>query len=186
MTPWEYEPLRTDRLLLRLMVDDDLDDVLAWMSDETVTRYQLYDVRSREQVQEHIDKVKDARHLEKADDFVEFAIELDGTVIGCIYFALKSPENQTAEIGWALTAAHQGKGYAYESAHAVMALAFETMGLHRVVAELDPRNAPSIALCRKLGLREEALHVEDLWFKGAWADTGIYAILDREWRALSA
>ncbi len=184
MTPWEYEPLATERLVLRLMVDDDLDDVYAWMSDEAVTRYQLYDVRSKEQVKEHIDKVKGARHIENDDDFVEFAIELDGRVIGCLYYVLKSAENQTAELGWALTAAYQGKGYAFEAAMAVRDLAFGTMGLHRVTAELDPRNAPSIALCLKLGMREEAHYVEDLWFKGAWADTGVYALLDHEWRTL--
>ena len=35
-------------------------------------------------------------------------------------------------------------------------LAFDTLGLHRVRAELDPRNDASIALCRRLGMREEA------------------------------
>jgi RimJ/RimL family protein N-acetyltransferase len=40
-----------------------------------------------------------------------------------------------------------------------------------------------VALCKRLGMREEAHFVEDLWFKGAWGDTGIYAILDREWDA---
>src|SRR5436190_1234172 len=57
-----------------------------------------------------------------------------------------------------------------------------TIGLHRVSATLDPRNEASAALCRRLGMREEAHHVEDLWFKGEWGDTAIYAILDREWR----
>ena len=186
MTPWDYEPIHTERLLLRLMVDGDLEDVHAWMSDEDVVRYQLYDVRSREQVQEHIDKVKDARHIEKDDDFVEFALELDGRVIGCLYFVLKSAENETVELGWALTAADQGKGYAAEAARAGLELAFDRMHVHRVTAELDPRNTPSIALCGRLGMREEAHYIEDLRFKGAWADTGVYAILDREWRAASA
>jgi len=181
--PWDYEPIATERLTLRLLTDDDVDDVLAWMSDEAVTRYQLYDVRSRQQVQEHIDKVKDARRLEKDDDFVEFGIDLDGTVIGCIYFPLKSVENETAELGWALTAAYQGRGYAFEAASAVMVIAFERMRLHRVIAELDPRNEPSVALCLRLGMRHEAHYVEDMMFKGAWADTGVYAILDREYRA---
>lgn len=189
MTPWDYEPLRTERLALRLMVDDDLDDVHAWMSDETVTRYQLYEVRSREQVQEHLDKVKDARRLENSDDFVELAITLPGDavdrdrVIGCIYFQLTSVENETAEIGWALTAGYHGKGYAFEAAHAMLEVAFDVMGLHRVTAELDPRNAASVALCTRLGMRHEAHHVEDLMFKGVWADTGVHAILAREWRA---
>ncbi len=183
MIPWDFEPITTERLTLRLMVDADLDDVLAWMSDEEVTRYQLYDPRSPQQVQEHIDKVKDARHLENDDDFVEFALDLNGTVIGCLYFVLKSAENETVELGWALTAAYQGKGYAFEAARAGLELAFDRMRAHRVTAELDPRNSPSIALCHRLGMREEAHYVEDLKFKGAWADTGVYAILDREYRA---
>ena len=190
MTPWDFEPIRTERLLLRLMVDDDLSDVHDWMRDEEVTRYQLYDPRSREQVKEHIDKVKVARRMEKDDDFIEFAIVLpaaDGDrdrVIGALYFVLKSVENECAELGWALTAMYQGKGYAFEAAVAVRDLAFGTMGLHRVVAELDPRNIPSVALCLKLGMRREAHYVEDLMFKGSWADTGVYALLEREWRAL--
>jgi len=34
-------------------------------------------------------------------------------------------------------------------------------------------------------MREEAYFVEDVWFKGAWGDTAIYAILDREWPSLT-
>jgi aminoglycoside 6'-N-acetyltransferase len=63
----------------------------------------------------------------------------------------------------------------------VLDLAFRTLGLHRVFAELDVRNDASIALCRRLGLREEAHFVRDWWFKGDWADTGHYAILQEEW-----
>jgi RimJ/RimL family protein N-acetyltransferase len=37
-------------------------------------------------------------------------------------------------------------------------------------------------VCRRLGMREEAHFVQDIWFRGAWADTGIYAILTGEWR----
>ncbi|CAN5171783.1 GNAT family protein [soil metagenome] len=191
MTPWDYAPLTTERLVLRLMVDDDLQDVHDWMSDEEVVRYQLYEPRSLELVQEHIDKVKVLRRLEKSDDAIEFAIVLPASgddrdrVIGCLYFHLESVENSTAEIGWALTAAYQGKGYAAEAARAVLDIAFGTMQLHRVIANLDPRNAASVALCLRLGMRHEAHYVEDLWFKGAWGDTGVYAILDREWRALT-
>jgi RimJ/RimL family protein N-acetyltransferase len=38
---------------------------------------------------------------------------------------------------------------------------------HRVIAELDARNEASVALCGRLGMREEANFIEDLWFKGA-------------------
>ncbi len=63
----------------------------------------------------------------------------------------------------------------------MLGLAFGEMGLHRVFAELDPRNASSIALCRRLGMRHEAHFVENMMFKGEWADTDIFAMLAREW-----
>ena len=70
-----------------------------------------------------------------------------------------------------------------EAAGAILEIAFAGIGLHRVLARLDPRNGPSAALCRRLGMREEAHFVEDTWFKGEWGDTSMFAILAREWEA---
>ena len=182
MIPFEFvEPIRTERLVLRQLVAGDLEDVHAWMSDPAVAEYQLYEPRTREQVAEHLAKAEAAISIVKDDDWIEFGIQSGDRIIGCIYFNLKSVADSTAEIGWALTAAYQGKGYAREAASAVLDLAFRTMGLHRVYAELDPRNTPSIVLCERLGMRREAHFVEHMMFKGAWADTGVYGLLDWEW-----
>jgi RimJ/RimL family protein N-acetyltransferase len=181
--PWDFAPIRTERLLLRLMRPADLDDVLAYQSRDDVTRYLLHENWSREETAERIEKYAAATRLEKDDDWIEPAIELDGHVIGHVYLNLHSVENRGAEIGWTLHPDAQGKGYAFEAASAVLDLCFGELGLHRVRAELDPRNDASIALCRRLGLREEAHFVQDLWFKGDWADTGVWAILGDEWRA---
>jgi aminoglycoside 6'-N-acetyltransferase len=62
----------------------------------------------------------------------------------------------------------------------VLEVAFGALALHRVYARLDPRNDASLALCKRLGMREEAHFVEDVWFKNAWGDTLIYAILDHD------
>lgn len=183
MTPWDFAPLTTERLELRLMTLDDVDDIHAWMGDPEVVRYQLYEPRTREVVAEKVAEYLKGVRLEKHDDFVQPAIVLDGVVIGAIYFKLESVEDESAEIGWVLRREYHGKGYAFEAASAMLEVAFGAMGLHRVFAELDPRNAASVALCTRLGMRHEAHFVENLMFKGAWADTGVYAILDREWAA---
>ncbi len=39
-----------------------------------------------------------------------------------------------------------------------------------------------LALCRRLGMRQEAHHRGDIWFSGAWADTFVYAVHAHEWR----
>lgn len=184
MNAWQLaEPIRTQRLTLRLLTEADADDVHAWMSDPEVTRYQLYDPRSMDEVREHIAKAAVRTTIAEKDDWIELGLDLDGRIIGIIYFNLHSTDDATAEIGWALTRAYQGHGYAFEAASAVLDLAFGPMGLHRVYAELDPRNGASVALCERLGMRHEAHYVENLWFKGGWADTGVYGMLDREWAA---
>ena len=188
--PWVYSgPIRTERLVLRLETVDDTDDVYSYQSLDDVCRYLLFDPRTRDEVAERMARNAAASTLVKDGDYLQLAMELPATVeaptrvIGDIYFSLASVENSKAEIGWTLHPDFAGRGYATEAARAVLRLAFDELKLHRVIAELDPRNDASIALCRRLGFREEAFFVRDLWFKGDWADTGMYAILRDEWLA---
>jgi RimJ/RimL family protein N-acetyltransferase len=184
--PYEFSgPLRTERLLLRTMTVDDADDIYAYQSREDVCRYLPYEPRTREQVVEKVTKFSTALALRAEGDFWQLAIEeldVPGRVVGDVYFTIKSAANATGEIGWALHPDFVGRGYMTEAASAVLDIAFGSIGLHRVIANLDPRNDASAALCERLGMRREADFVEDLWFKGEWAGTAIYAILDREWR----
>jgi RimJ/RimL family protein N-acetyltransferase len=188
--PYEFAgPLRTERLVLRTMTAGDVDDVHAYQSREDVCRYMTYEPRSRDEVAEKVASYSTALTLHGDGDYWQLAIERAsdaGRVIGDLYFTIKSTVNATGEIGWTLHPDFSGQGYMTEAARAVLDIAFGTLGLHRVQAELDPRNQASVALCTRLGMREEAHFVEDVWFKGAWGDTGIYAILDREWNPVSA
>jgi RimJ/RimL family protein N-acetyltransferase len=182
-------PLHTDRLIVRLMTETDVDDIHDYQSREDVCRYLLFEPRTRDEVAERVAKHSVATMLEKDGDYLQLALELPATpdararVIGDSYFTISSLENSRGEIGWTLHPDFAGHGYAAEAARAVLEIAFRTIRLHRVYAELDPRNAASIALCKRLGMREEAFFVKDLWFKGEWADTGMYAILRDEWDA---
>jgi len=180
--------LITERLMLRWLIEDDVDDVHAWMSDPQVARFQGYEPRSREQVSTVVGEIAASRRLDRTGDFVELGIELPADrasrsrVIGSIYFSITNADDRTAQIGWTVGRAFQGLGYAAEAARAVLDAAFGPLGLHRVFAELDPRNLPSIALCGRLGMRREALFIESMWLKGEWVDSAVYATLDREWR----
>lgn len=198
MKPFEFStPITTERLLLRPLTlsEHDVDDLHAQQSDLELTAYMLYEPRDRATVIEKITEWTESEQLVESGDYIQLAIELADAVppglhsapdrravmIGTLYFKIESAEDSNAEIGWALHPNFQGKGYAREAASAMLDLAFDTLKLHRVFANLDPRNNDSVRLCLALGMRHEAHHVEDLWFKGAWADTGIYSILDREW-----
>lgn len=55
------------------------------------------------------------------------------------------------EVGWGLHPDAQGKGYAFEAATAAMDYAFDALGWTDVIHCIDPENAPSQALARRLG-----------------------------------
>jgi RimJ/RimL family protein N-acetyltransferase len=97
-----------------------------------------------------------------------------------VNLSLGPPEHRQGEIGFVLDPRHQGRGYATEAAAALLALAFETYGLHRVTGRLEPRNAPSARVLERLGMRREAHLIENEWVKGEWQSEVIYAMLDRE------
>jgi RimJ/RimL family protein N-acetyltransferase len=174
-------PLETERLRLRMMTPEDVADVFTYHSREDVCRYLPFPPRSYEQVSEKVTQFAAATTLKTEGDYWQLAIEHDGHVIGDLFFKLHSVEHATAEIGWTLHPDHHGRGYMTEIASAVLDIAFGELELHRVMARLDPRNTASIALCKRLRMRAEAYFVEDVWFKDEWADTGMYAILEREW-----
>jgi RimJ/RimL family protein N-acetyltransferase len=188
------EPLRTERLVLRTLTPDDLDDVFAYAGRDDVIRYLPWPKRNRDEVAEHL-----ARRLNTtlaADgDVIVLGIELPQPaddpngrprIIGDMTLVLSSVEHRQATIGWVLNPAYESKGYATEAASRVLTLAFDDLGSHRVVAELDPRNTASAALCARLGMRLEAHFVHSEIFKGEWGDLAVYAILDVEWNARNA
>jgi aminoglycoside 6'-N-acetyltransferase len=116
-------------------------------------------------------------------DRLILAIELDGQVIGDLLVRGGQVADQQTEIGWVLHPDFRGHGYGTEAARELVSLSFADLQMHRVWAQLDPRNTASAKLCERIGMLKEAHLRESTWFKGEWTDTAIYAILRSEWRA---
>ena len=81
----------------------------------------------------------------------------------------------------------RGRGYATDAARAILRYGFETLGLHRVIANCQPENVASWRVMEKLGMRREAhfrqcIHRDD----GTWWDEYSYAILEEDWNAAGA
>lgn len=180
--PAVFTRLVGPRVTLDPLRPDDIEPLYAMQSDPEVCRYLLYEPRTREKVEEVLARDAAALRLAEPGDYLQPAIRDEhGDFIGTMYLDLKSVDDRTAEIGWILLPAAQGRGYAAEAARLLLAYCFDDLGLHRVYAELDPRNDASVALCLRLGMRHEGHFVEDMFLKGEWTDTGRYAILEREW-----
>ena len=178
-------PRRTERLVIRAYTDADLDVVLAYQSLPEVARYIPWQRRTPESMPALMERKVAGTALANDDDVLELAVTLgaDGRVIGEVLLFLRSAEHQTGEIGWALDPAHQGRGYATEAAREILRMAFDDVGLRRVIARIDARNVASGRVCERLGMRREAELVENQWINGELTTEVDYGLLRREWRA---
>jgi RimJ/RimL family protein N-acetyltransferase len=180
-------PIETERLLLR-PIDPvgDVDAVHAYLCREDVCAYIPIEPRTREQVVERYRDPKRSRSvLTEAGQALCLAVVLKetGALIGDVLLMWHSAEHRTAEIGYVFNPAHHGRGYATEAARVLLALGFDGLGLHRITARIEDLNPASGAVLRKLGMRQEAVLVENEWFKGRWSTEVDFAILESEWRA---
>jgi RimJ/RimL family protein N-acetyltransferase len=176
--------VETERLLLRPFTQADYASLFAYQSRPDVTRYLEWDARTEDQVREALDTKIRATSIASEGDFLALAAESKetGAVVGDFTLGLFSREHAGGELGYIIHPDHHGRGYATEGGHAVLSIAFEELGMHRVIGRLEPRNIASARVLEKLGMRREAHFVENEYLKGEWQSEAVYAILDREWR----
>jgi len=93
---------------------------------------------------------------------------------------------QSAYLGYYAHQEHAGQGLMREAIEQVIDHAFGALGLHRIEANIQPGNAPSIALARGAGFRLEGFSPRYLLIGGQWRDHERYAITADEWAAMRA
>lgn len=182
----DFSVLETARLRLRHFRESDLARFSAYRNDPEVARYHSWEGITEAEARTFIEEQSEVQPGVPGQWF-QMAIELKASAALVGDCALKIEENDAcqAEIGYTFSRAYQGQGLATEAVLRVLAYAFETLGLHRVIAITDCENHPSVALLERLGFRREGHFRENVWFKGKWADEYLYAMLRREWRSLS-
>ena len=149
--------LTTPRLVLRPPRAEDFDAFAAMMADAEVMGF-LGGVQSRALAWRTLCGYGGAWALFGFSQFMTFRRDT-GEFIGRIG-PLKPEGWPGTEVGWGLTAAAQGFGYATEAAAACMDWAFGHLGWSEVIHTIVPENARSQAVARRLGsrpLREVAL-----------------------------
>jgi [ribosomal protein S5]-alanine N-acetyltransferase len=89
---------------------------------------------------------------------------------------------QSAYLGYGAVAAHAGQGYMTEGMQLLLARAFGALNLHRVEANIQPGNEPSLSLASRSGFVREGFSERYLKVGGSWRDHERWAIRVEQWR----
>jgi RimJ/RimL family protein N-acetyltransferase len=176
-------PLRTTRLDLRPYEPSDLEHVRAMYGRADVHRYLYTEPMGEDELLASLEKKipRRAWGLEGSGLNLLGVLRDTGDVVGDVALWLVSEEHRTGEVGFVLKPEFTGHGYATEMAAEMLRVGFDEVGLHRVVGRLDARNAGSAAVLERLGMRREALLVDNEWVKGERTSELDYALLADEW-----
>lgn len=175
----EMENIITDRLIIRKFEKNDWHDLYEYLSDKEIVKYEPYDVYSENQAKE------EAVRRSKDESFYAVCLKENGKLIGNLYLCKGAFD--TWELGYVFNRKYQGKGYATESAKALLDYAFKHLGARRIIAMCSRENERSWKLLERLHMRREGLLLQNIYFKTdsngmpVWLDTYEYAILKEEW-----
>jgi RimJ/RimL family protein N-acetyltransferase len=179
----EIATLRTERLELRPVRDEDVDRILEYRNLPEVTRWLL-----RTQVTPESFRAA-WLHAAASPDDRSMVVTLGGVVIGTVSLDVSDgmgqpgmPVRTEAMIGYIFDPAYGGRGYATEAVTAMVAHAFDQLGIRRITAGCFADNHASVRILEKVGMRREQHGVGDSWHAElGWVDGYTYALLADEW-----
>ena len=177
------QTLRTERLELRPVSEDDIDRILEYRNRPELTRWLI-----RTEVDADAFRAAWKAAADDPDDH-SVAVVADGLVIGTVSLELSDgmgqpgmPSRTEAHLGYTFDPDHGGRGYASEAAAAVVDHTFRRLGVRRITAGCFADNAASVRILEKVGMRREQHGVGDSWHaEHGWLDGYTYAILVSEW-----
>lgn len=128
------------------LINQNLEHLRPWMAWAKEPRTTQQQAETLAKAQARFDASEDLMYL----------ISLNGGLVGSSGLHTLDWNVPSGEIGYWLGAAHEGQGYATETAQALTTLAFDTLHFERLEIRCDPRNARSAAVPERLGFEREA------------------------------
>jgi aminoglycoside 6'-N-acetyltransferase len=170
--PLELPVLRSERLTLRPLGEDDLDRLVVLLADPSVRRW-WGTIEGPERLRE------DLRH-----DGCAFAIQVGGTIAGWLGVSEENePDYRHAALDIALGAEHQGRGLGSEALRIVIRWLIEARGHHRFTIDPAVANARAIRAYAAVGFRAVGvLRRYERGPDGSWEDGLLMDLLADELR----
>ncbi|MFB2799921.1 GNAT family N-acetyltransferase [Shewanella seohaensis] len=176
--------LTTQRFTLRAFQRADLEAFTAYRAEPKVAKYQSWTDYSYSDAVALFENM-DYAQFGAVDTWFQLAIVSEASaatpaiLVGDL--ALHFIDEQQMEIGFTIAPEYQGQQIAFEAVSALLGYLFVELDKHRVIAITDVDNLACCRLLEKLGFRREAHYVKNIFFKGAWGDEYLYAMLREDY-----
>lgn len=172
-----FPVIKTERLILREIIKEDISVIFSYLSNGNVTRFYGRELmQSMEEAEELMDLFS-LNYLEKRG--IRWGIERKESkgLIGTIGFHAWQPKHKRAEIGYEIHPLHWRQGYAAEAISGVLSYGFNEMDLTRIGAVVFIENDASNNLLAKLGFQREGVLRKYMHQNGVEHDAYVYSLL---------
>ena len=176
--------LEGSRLYLRDLDPSDVDAAMEWASDPAFFEYLRHEVvASRDEELSFLQAVKaEALARPRRQYHLGIVMRANESLVGAVRLAISDPEAEVGDIGYGIRRDHWGQGIATEATRLLIDFGFGVLGLHRIFAYHHPEHIASGRVLAKVGMQHEGRLRENMRSHGAWRDSMVWGILDREWR----
>jgi RimJ/RimL family protein N-acetyltransferase len=182
LNPIVFDPIQTERLLIRPFQLEDTAQFAERRNHPEVARYQNWSLPFP---------------MSKAEEIVGELVEMDGPVDEDWWMAIVADritgkalgdlavhltwQGRTAEVGYSFGREHWGRGYAVEALDALIAYLFEDMGVTRVFGMLHPDNKASATVLERTGHLFEGETKSSFWLDDVVSDDWIFGMTRDDW-----
>lgn len=178
--------LETQRLILRRIIMDDLNEFHILCADDKAMRYmpETY-CTDKNRSHDRLERmVKNDSELNSGG----FAIANKDTnkFMGLIGLAIEDGDktkhgNHRRSLGFFMQPQYWGKGYMTEAAKAVLEFGFQQLDAHKISAGCLSENVASEKIMVSIGMKKEAHFVEHVFHENQWKDQVRYGLLKSDW-----
>jgi RimJ/RimL family protein N-acetyltransferase len=174
--------LTANRLRLRWLTDADVAALFAIFGDPEITRY--WGFSTLPDLSAAVELLADIHRMFHQRTLFQWGIEIieTGELAGTCTLSSLEEVHRRADLGYALGRAYWGRGYMTEALPILLRFAFDSLNLHRIMADTDPRNLPSIRQLERLGFRREGYLREHYLLNGEAQDAIVFGLLRSESR----
>ncbi len=166
--------IETERLLLRTLEMEDAEDIFEWVSDPHVTTYLFW------RAHQSIEDSRDFISWVTTDNLACWGVGLteNSKIIGNCFLHNVNFEHKRAEIAFNIARKYWGRGYATETAQAIIRFGFEYWRLNRIEGTCMVENSASARVMEKTGMTLEGVLRQYVYVKGRSHDMKLYSILN--------